>query len=373
MSTTASAVTTVESAATPATTEFNGWDDSGTPIRVETEKTSPTKQDSAPAEKKDTAASSDSATENKDQKKAADSASDSATDKDTQKPHQKTKEDSERRFKELLDERNEFKRRLEALERKPSDEKRDDKQVSQPVKEEYKPLDEKEFFAKNQKATYEDFVRAAAKHEAKWEARQEVAQAIHQERQRIQQEAATKELQGKFNDAVARYGQEEADKIIPAVAVIVDNPKIPLAVKDMLGGSDVLVDLVYVLQSDAAEFKKFTDLCQSNPAAAIRKLVTTEALVQEQLKGKSAAKNDKDGADDSGKGTPARGEDGKFQSSEKKGAASEETKPRAPKPPSEVGGRGTTSVSDEVAAVQANDFRALDSAMTRRFAAQLKR
>jgi hypothetical protein len=369
MSTPASAVTTVvDSAPAPAALpelssltpeQRQTWRDTGD---------LPSSQDSAPAPKEQKDAVADSAPQ-KDSQKPAVSASDSATDKDTQKPHKKPEDYGEKRFQELANENKSLKSRLEALERKPSDEKRENKQPSQAAVEEYKPLDEKKYFADNPKATYEDFVRAAAKHEAKWESRQEIEKAIAGERQRIAQEAASKEFKVKVQDAEQRYGKEEAHKIFPAIDSIVSDPQIPLAVKAMLDASDVLVDLMYVLATDEAGVKGFTDLCKSNPAAAIRKLVTTEALVQEQLKGGS------------GKSPAERGEDGKFKKAAASEADSEKAKKpgesappitAAPRPPVEVGGRSSAPEDGARAAVLANDWHAVKREFHRQYAADHK-
>jgi hypothetical protein len=377
MSTAASAVTTVDSATTRQTerTEFNGWDDKGTPIVIPP----PSKQDSAPASKKN-AAVPDSAPDEKEKPKDAVSASDSATDKDTQKPHRKPEDYGEKRFQELANENKTLKQRLEALERgKSSDEKRDTQQVSQPAKEEVKVPGLKpfldQFFAKpeNKGKLYEDGVEA-------WQTAREAERDKQTEqriRQQIRQENDTKEMLSKLADVKTRYPDAQ-EKVLATNETIATDARIPAAVKAILNDSPVLLDLLYVLGGDSAELKKFTDLCKSDPGAAIRKLVTTEALVQEQLKGKSAAdkspnKDDKDGADKTGKTTPERGEDGKFKSSDEndgKDGASETNQPRVPKPHSEVGGRGTASVSEEAAAAAANDFKAMDAAMTRRYAAQ---
>jgi hypothetical protein len=381
MSTAASAVTTVDSATTRQNerVEFNGWDDSGTPIRVE-----PAKADSATAKKDEKDSAAPDSAPDKDKKKNA-SASDSATEDTQKQPHLKTKEDTERRISELLERAKKAEERAEAAERRRADpEKRDTQQGSQPAKEAakvpgLKPFLE-QFFAKpeNKGKAYEDGVEA-------WQDARQVERDQQTEqriRQQIQQESLTKEMLGKLADVKTRYPDAQ-EKVLATNEAIATDAKIPAAVKAILNDSPVLLDLLYVLGGDAAELKQFTDLCKSDPGAAIRKLVTTEALVQEQLKGKSAsAKDTKDGAERSGndnedKNTPERGPDGKFLSSDEKNGtkdgASEKDKPRVPKPHSEVGGRGTASVNEEAAAAAANDFQAMDAAMTRRYAAQLRK
>jgi hypothetical protein len=120
----------------------------------------------------------------------------------------------------------------------------------------------------------------------------------------------------------------------------------------------VLVDLLYVLRSDDKAWTDFLVLAKQNPGAAIRKLVTTEALVREQLKANS------------GKKAPERANDGKFQKTdadaEKTPDAAAEPKPRAPKPPTEVGGRAAGTGDELVTAAKANDFRSFEAEEWRR-------
>lgn len=323
----------------------------------------PSSPDSAPA-KKDESAVADSAPQK--DKKTAVTRSDPAPEKDTQQHAPKPKEYGEKRFQELANENKTLKERLEALERKSSQpEKREEKQVSQPAPkaEEYKPLDEKQWFKDNQGKTYEDFVRAAARHEAKWEADQQVKQAMQNLRQEMAQESAKKELQTKLNDATERYGKEEVGKIFPALESIVKDEQIPYAVKAMINDSDVVIDLLYTLRGDEAAFTDFLKLSKSNPAAAIRQIVTTESLVREQLKANSEK---------------ARGTDGKFQKTGKepdaKAAETAAAKPetRAPRPPVEVGGHSSPPEDAAVAAVKADDFRAAKGAFLRDYAARHK-
>lgn len=381
MSTPASAVITVDSATTtqqpvttPSVPTFDAADQStwSRPQRENWNKTGaqPTKADSATAtEAKDgkdkTAATSDSAT---DKTKSADTASESATDKD-QKPHLKTKEDTEKRFSELLETNKALQRRLESLERGKGSDTRDTKQASQPAAETYQPLDEKKFFTDNPKAEYQDYIRAAAKHEAKWEVKQEIAL----ENQRRAQAEAQKDLNSRVEEAKKRYPDFD-ERIQPAVKTITDDQTIPFAVKAVINDSPAFVDLMYVL----AEPKALADLIQTaktNPAAAIRKIVLTEQLVMAELdKAKTnASKDGKDAAQDDGKGGDGKTRDasGKFVSSDETKDAASETKPRAPKPPSEVGGRGTASEDALRTAAENNDFRSFEAEQTRRMKARL--
>ncbi|HZW05386.1 MAG TPA: hypothetical protein VFF58_00630 [Candidatus Nitrosotalea sp.] len=365
MTTAATAAATVDSAttqtpATPAVTEYNGWDAEGTPIRVEP----PKAQDSAPAKEK---AAPDSAPDSK-SGKTADNASDSATDKDP-KPHLKTKEDTEKRFKEILDENKTLQRRIESLERgeRKTSDTRETKQDSQPAAEVYKPLDEKEFFKGNPAAgqaghkTYEDFVRASGRHEGEWAARQ----AIAAENQRRATEAAAKELNASIEEAKKRYPDYQA-RIEPAVKAITEDQQIPFPVKAVINDSPAFVDLMYVL----AEPTALADLiatAKTNPAAAIRKIVLTEQLVIAELaKAKGADKSGKDGKGAGENDGKTRDASGKFVSPEEKDGAASEPKPRAPKPPSEVGGRGTASEDALVTAAKSNNFKDFETEQWRR-------
>jgi hypothetical protein len=354
MSTAASAVTTVDSAATqtPQTTE-SGWttDQLAEWTRTGAIPKAPARQDSAPASDKKNAAAPDPAPD----KKPAVTASESATEKDSQKPHLKTKEDTAKRIEELLSETKSLRERLEVAERRTQQpEKRDDKQGSQPAPkaEEYQPLDEKKFFAENPKATYEDFIRAAAKHEAKWEARQEIAA----ERQRIAQETAAKEMIAKLEEAKTRYPDVQ-EKVVGATGTVFNDPQIPFAVKALLNESDVLIDLMYVLGAKAEDLSSFVQLAKTNPGGALRKIALTESLVKEQLKtGKAGKTSD----------TPARGEDGKFKPDAEKKEASAEPKPRAPKPAAEVGGRGAAGEDPAISAAREGNFSAFEAEQNRR-------
>lgn len=373
METAAPAAATVDSATTqnaqvetPASPAFDAADQAtwSAPQRENWNKTGeqPTKQDSAPAAKK---AAPDSAPD-KDKKNAADSASDSATDK-SQQPHLKTPEDTAKRFKEILDDNKALQRRLESLERgeRKTSDTRDTKQDSQPAADVYKPLDEKEFFKGNPAAgtaghkTYEDFVRAAGRHEGEWAARQ----AIAQENQRRATADAQKELAASMADAKKRYPDYD-QRIQPAVQAITDK-SVPFAVQAVINDSPAFADLMYVLGEPAA-LADLVATAKSNPAAAIRKIVLTEQLVLAELaKAKGAAKS---GADDKGDDTTGDGKtrdaSGKFVSDKKDAAA--EPKPRAPKPPTEVGGRGTAPDDALREAAKANDFKAFEAEEWRR-------
>lgn len=383
MSSAAFAVTTVDSAATevsqpviatPSTPAFDAADQNtwSREQRTEWNKTGkqPSKADSAPA--KETAAA-DSAPQTKEEK-PADSASDSAPDKDNAKPRQKTKEDTERRFSELLDSNKKLQQRLDELERGKTSDKRDSEQKSQPAPEvKVPPLKQflKDYFAQaeNKGKEYEDGVEAwnnvRDEHRTK--------ELEKQVRSQLAQEAAQRDLSSKVQEAKTRYPDFD-QRVMPAVDSIMTDQQIPFAVKAVLNDSPDFVDLMYTL-SEPAALKDLIATAKQNPAAAIRKIVLVEQLVQAELaKGKTAKA---DGADKTASGEGAqRDASGKFvkagESSDDKGKtdAASETKPRAPKPPSEVGGRGTATEDVLRSAAQKGDFRSFEAEQNRRMKAR---
>jgi len=165
--------------------------------------------------------------------------------------------------------------------------------------------------------TYEDFVEDLAD----WKAEQRMETA---KREQVQQEAQ-KALQSKLDEARTRY--DDADDVIFPASQAILNAKIPVAVKEVFGQSDMFIDLCYVVGSDPEELKKFISLAQSNPRAAIGKVFEYERGIAEEL---SASKTDKS-RDDKGQFTP------------------EAKKTSAPKPPSPVNGASSRAfdVSDE--------------------------
>jgi len=161
--------------------------------------------------------------------------------------------------------------------------------------------------------TYEDFVEDLAD----WKAEQRVETA---KREQAQQEAQ-KALKATLDEARTRY--EDADDVIFPAAKAINEAQIPAAVKEVFAGSDLFIDLCYVVGSDPDELKKFISLAQNNPRAAIGKVFEYERGIKEEL-------------------SPKRDDKGKF-------AAPEPKKTNAPKPPSPVGGASTRAfdVSDE--------------------------
>jgi hypothetical protein len=139
-------------------------------------------------------------------------------------------------------------------------------------------------------------------------------------REQAEQESR-KVLQGKLEAARERY--DDAEEVIFPTAQTIQNAKIPQAVKEVFGQSDVFIDLCYAVGSDPDKLEKFISLAQSNPRAAIGKVFEYERAIQEA---NSKPRDDK----------------GKF-------VAPEPKKTSAPKPPSPVGGASSRAfdVSDD--------------------------
>jgi hypothetical protein len=376
MITEAPAAATVDSATTTTTTveptrtadwtpaQLEQWNKDGSIPRL------PKSADSATAaDKKETTKPDSSTGAGKD--KTADTASDSATDK-KQQPHIRTPEDTEKRFKEILDDNKSLRARLESLERGKPSEMRDAKQASQPAPEVKTPPLKKfleEFFAKaeNKGKAYEDGVEA-------WQGARdaEVQKNLEQKvRQQIAEEAAQQRLSSSVEEAKKRYPEYEA-RVQPAVHAIASDQQIPMPVKAVLNDSPVFVDLLYVLAEPTA-LADFIRTAKSNPAAAIRKIVLTEQLVIAELakaSGKDAAAADDKSGDGAGDGK-TRDASGKFVSSDGKKDAAAETKPRAPKPPAEVGGRGASSEDAATAAARSGNFAAFEAEQNRKARAAL--
>lgn len=232
---------------------------------------------------------------------------------DKQEPTAPTKAD--KRIKQLLAERYELEQKLAAA-TKPGD-----KQDSTPTKAnestQYafpKPTAED----KNPDGTpkfkdYEDVVEAISR----WAAKEE---RTTWEREHAAQEA-DKSLRGKYEEARERY--EDADAVIIPASKAIQEAKIPLAVKEVFGQSEFLMDLCYVVGSDPDELEKFIALAQTNPRAAIGKVFEYERGIREAL---STPRDDK----------------GKFEAPETK-------KTSAPKPAATVNGSTSRAfdVSDE--------------------------
>lgn len=167
------------------------------------------------------------------------------------------------------------------------------------------------------------------------------------------QQAQAKELKAKIDDAKQRYGDEAEATIRETAQSLWSDQQIHPAVKDLLGGSDVLVDVLYVMGSKPEDLEEFTAMARSNPAAAVRKFVLLEHLVQQELRGKSG--------DSEGATAPGRDESGRFTK------PSPPAKPvtSAPPPPREASGRSAAPPDQVDRALKDGDFAGFRDARNR--------
>jgi hypothetical protein len=220
---------------------------------------------------------------------------------------QELKPKTAKRIQQLLDKNKDLERKLAAKQ----DVKPESSPAPAPQHTRPKPAaDDKKPDGTPKFESYEDFVEELAdwKAEQRWETAK---------REQAQQEAQ-KALRNKLDEARTRY--DDVDDVIFPTSQAIENAKIPLAVKEVFGQSDVFIDLCYVVGSDPDELKKFISLAQSNPRAAIGKVFEYERGILEELSKPGESK-----------------------------AAPEAKKTSAPKPPSPVGGASSRAfdVSDE--------------------------
>lgn len=243
--------------------------------------------------------------------------SESVPEEEAQEPPQKDMPPSQKRILQLLAEKKELQRQLEAA--KKPDVKTDPSPAAAPPnipttrpKPTVEDVDDK---GNPKYATYEDYVDALTD----WKMEQKFEQEKRERAQQEQQRA----LDARFADARKRY--EDADEVIIPAAKAIYEAQIPLAVKQAFSESELLPDLCYVVGSDPDEFKRFVNLAKSNPRAAFAKIFEYERAIREELAGNATEES----------------------RSEK---APEVKKTAAPKPPSPVNGAGSSrafDVSDE--------------------------
>lgn len=319
------------SAATEATeatakfTQFDGWDEDGEPV---VKKKAPKPEDAE-------AAAADTSKETK----AEDAARSAA--KKTQETHRKP--DAEARIKELTARAKQLEKDLEEA-RKPKETQAESSPARQAeAKPEAipgtrsKPVStEKGPDGKPKYTTYEDFVEDLAD----WKAEQRIA--AQQREQQIGQQRQT--LAKQLEEARGRY--TDFDSVTKPLIQDLLKPDVPREVFAVLNDSPVLADLLYTIGGTAASKADFLDACAGNPGKALRvALLMEQEIVRELGKGKAADKKAGDGETES---VPAP------------------TKPRAPKPPSEVGGRGASGEDALISAAKTGDFRSFNAEQTRR-------
>jgi hypothetical protein len=272
---------------------------------------------------------------------AADSAATQTQEQKEQQRREKRRPDVEQRFEEMSrkhrDEVAQLRRELEEA-RKPkqtqaeSSPARPAEQPQQPQSYEqwrksFKASGWMEGYLKeNPEATYEDAQFAMSEHVSDvrkgFETRE---QQLREQRQALDTQMAEARTRYPDFDAVARPFADELYNAAPvAVLAIVDN-------------SPVMNDLLYTIAGDANTKADFLTACRTNPAKALRAVLTIERDIQAALGTGGTTTN-----------TPAavRNDKGQFTKTEESPAPAKRGPESAPPPPIEVGNRGNTPLDE---------------------------
>ena len=316
--------TDVNNAAAPssaATAVADNWDENGTPIV--TKKPEPPKQE-------EPAASAPPAKVAKPEDKSAEP----GAAKQETKP--KAKPSAEERISQLTAERkaaedraNELDRRVRELESKSAPASK-----AEPAKAKEPPKRPNPF---TWTGTQEEFDKAMDAYEEHRD--QQVAA-------RTRQEQANQEAQKAMSEMVkqATVKHPDAKEKINAATTEVMSEKTPFFVKAFINDSEVLGELLYTL-ADKPTLDKLLETAKTSPGKALRVLRDMELGIQKALS-------------EPEKKVEAKAEE-----------KAPESKPRAPKPPSEVGGRGAATEDAGTAAARDGNFGAFDAEQWRKHAA----
>jgi hypothetical protein len=333
-----SAAATQAAVEQPKFTNFDGWDEDGNP--VVTKKAESSKPADAGKPKEAEAAAADTSKETK-----TDDAADSAAKK-TQENRRKP--DAEARIRELTSKLKERDRELEEA-RKPKETKADSSTARQTEQDSSKKpaqqqatrpkptMDDLGADGKPKYKSYEEFSEALVDYK--------VAERIANERQEQQAAQQRTALDNQLKEARTRY--TDFDSVTKPLVHELLQPDVPREVFAVINESPVLADLLYTLGGTEATKADFLDACRNNPGKALRVALLMEQEIAKELgKGKAGAKKEGEASAESTSATTA--------------------KPRAPKPPTEVGGRGAPGEDALISAAKANDFRQFEAEQTRR-------
>ena len=294
----------------PTLTEYMQYRQDGTvPERFKSAETSETATDDAPEE---TAESAVDETE---------TASESESEEEAQEPPQKPQTPAQKRILQLLAEKKELQRKLDAAKPGVTAEPPPAQQSTQQQTTRPEPTaDDKNADGSLKYDTYEKYVKDLAR----WEGEQLLAEYQRNQAQQAQQ----RELQARLAKAEAKY--DNFRSIAENTARSLNDPAIPGVVRAMINDSEDFEGLIYKLGSDSAELENFINTAKQNPGKAIRHIALVERSVAESATTADIARNDK----------------GQFTSAAK---APEPKKTSAPKPPSPVSGGASKAfdVSDE--------------------------
>lgn len=295
----------------------DGWDEHGTPIV--TKKPEPPKTE-------EPAASAPPAPKATPEKSAEPGAA-------KQEPKPKAKLTAEERIQQLTAERNADRDRAKELEERlrKLESAAQPTPKAEPAKPKEPPKRPNPF---TWKGTQEEFDTAMDQYEEYRD-----TQVAARTRQEQAQTEAQKSMSEMLKQATAKHPDAE-QKIKSATNEIMAD-SVPLFVKAFVNDSEVLGDLLYTL-ADEATRTKLLETAKTNPGKALRVLRDMELDIQKAL------------------ATP----DPKDQAKPKEDAP--EAKPRAPKPPSEVGGRGASTEDAAVSAAKDGNFAAFEAEQRRR-------
>ena len=320
-----------ETHAAPKFTQFDSWDEDGTPVISK-------KADSP----KENAADPESANTSKETK--SDDAADSGAKK-TQENHRKPA--AEARIRELTARTKQLEKDLlearlpgvakETKNAEPSTARQTEQRPAIQDATRPKPMNgDKLPDGKPKFATYEDFVEDLAD----WKAEQRMATQQREQQFAQQRQTLSKHLE----EARGRY--TDFDSVAKPLIQEMLQPDIAREVFAVINDSPVLADLLYTIGGTEASKNDFLDACRTNPGKALRvALLMEQEIVRELAKGKTVATK---GTEGNQRTEPAT------------------TQVRAPKPPTEVGGRGTPGEDVLLSAAKAGDFRAFSAEQNRR-------
>ena len=247
-----------------------------------------------------------------------------------QEPKPKAKPSAEERISQLTAERkaaedraNDLDKRLKELEGKAAP------KVESKPKE---PLKRPNPFT--WKGTPEEYEAAMDEYE-----KQRDSEAVTRVRQQQAQAETQKAMNAMLEDAAKKH--PDAKEKIKAATSEVMSEKTPFYIKAFVNDSDVLGELLYTL-SDFTTLNNLLETAKTNPGKALRVLRDMELDVQKAL---------------------SKPEEKVEAKPEEKAP---EAKPRAPKPPSEVGGRGAATEDADKAAARDGNFSAFDAEQKRK-------
>ncbi len=166
------------------------------------------------------------------------------------------------------------------------------------------------------------------------------SQVAARTRQEQAQSEAQKSMAEMLKQASTKH-PDAAEKIKSATTEIMAD-SVPLFVKAFVNDSEVLGELLYTL-ADQDTRTKLLETAKTNPGKALRVLRDMELDIEKAL------------------AKPEPKEEAKPKEE------APEPKPRAPKPPSEIGGRGASTEAADVAAAKDGNFAAFEAEQRRKF------